>query len=454
MMPKIAFIGLGYVGLTSALCFAESGLEVVGFDTNRQVSNQLRNGIVPIKEPKLQELLDRNYPDNFAVLESLEEAVERADILFLCINTPTHAGQIDLTNLKQALTDLSPLLNNVADFKTLVIKSTVVPGTTENSLIPLIQENTQKQLNTDFGVAVCPEFLREGSAVDDFMFPDRVVIGSQSSQSKAHLAEAFGALGAENIIFTTPTTSEIAKYASNAFFAMLVAFGNEIANISATVNDVSYADLFRSLLSDRRFAPEERNAKKLPGLIHYLYPGIGYGGSCFPKDLEALAFSATEAGYKPLLIDAIHKQNLQQPNIIAERIMGLIGPCHSKTLGFLGLSFKENSGDLRNSKAIELLKLLAPGFKKTLAHDPLAHQEAGSLLSSEEKVAFHYNLEETIAQSDILVLAVPWAEYRQLPRYVQEFNPTITVIDTRGVLREHDYNHFFSTFHNSLDAFK
>ena len=454
MTLKIAVVGLGYVGLTTALCFADKGVKVFGYDVNELVKNSLRNSKPHIKENKLKELLENNIGLNFFLLDNLKDTLNLADVIFLCIDTPTSSGKIDLTNLKSCISNFSPLLETVENFKTFIIKSTVVPGTTDKILAPLFQSKTSKKINVDFGVAVCPEFLREGTAVDDFMSPDRVIVGTNCDKSVNGIMALFDLLGPKNSICTTPSTAEMAKYTSNSFFAMLVAFGNEIANIAANIKGVEYDDLFHGLLSDRRIEIDQTLGLKYPDLVQYIYPGIGYGGSCFPKDLEALKDCAIQSGYEPVLIDAIHRQNVKQPAIIADRIMKFVRDSNFKTLGFLGLSFKKNSADLRNSKAIELLKLVAPQFSKTLAHDPIAHREASEIVLDCENIAFHNDLYYVISQVHTLILAVPCSEYEKLAEIVGRINPNIHVIDTRGFLNKNDFKYFDSSFGNCEGMFK
>jgi UDPglucose 6-dehydrogenase len=391
-MARIAIFGLGYVGLVTGTCFAELGNDVVGFDTDRERVATLRRGGVPIYEPGLAEMIEHNVRANrLSFTADVSEAVRHGDLVFIAVGTPQGLdGNADLTYVRQAAIDIARNL----DGPKIVVNKSTVPVETGNLVRALIREYAE----TDHDVRVIsnPEFVREGSAIGDFMKPDRVVVGCDDDDCADVMRSLYEPLGVP-VIVVSVRAAEMIKYTANAFLATKISFVNEIANIceqvGADVNDVVYG-----AGSDRRIG------------TMFFHPGLGFGGSCFPKDVTALTRMAAQRGVDARVLRSVLATNAAQIDRCAEKIAERVPS--GATIALLGLAFKADTDDIRESPALALLqRLLAAGYV-VRAHDPMAVPAVRQRLG--DQVEFARDAYSCAAGAAALVVATDWNEYKQL----------------------------------------
>lgn len=400
---KIAVVGTGYVGLVTGTCFAEMGNTVTCVDINAEKVERLREGIMPIFEPGLEVFLHRNLrEDRLFFTTSLEEALLKSDIVFLALPTPPREdGSADLSYVLQVASDIARIRKETGHdaYQVIVNKSTVPVGTADKVRTRL--EEQGMVAGEDFDVVSNPEFLREGVAVDDFMKPDRVVIGTSSERAAdlMHmLYEPFVRQG-NPILVMDERSSEMTKYAANAFLATKITFMNEIANVCDQVGaDVDY--IRRGIGLDRRIGK------------HFLYAGIGYGGSCFPKDVKALARTATEYGYPFQILNAVTKVNQLQRFQMVERIRAYFGgDLSGKHFAVWGLAFKPNTDDVREAPALDIIDALLKEGATVAAFDPEALDTSKAVLG--DRITYAEKAYEALHEADALLICTEWAEFRR-----------------------------------------
>ena len=392
----IAVIGTGYVGLVSGACFAEFGTDVVCVDVDEKKIDGLNNGVIPIYEPGLDSIVKKNVDDGrLRFTTDIKFAVEKAQVVFLAVGTPPLAdGSPDMSYYRQAAKDVAEAMNG---YKVLVTKSTVPVGT-GNWLRSFVKENLKTE--TEFGVASNPEFLREGAAITDFMRPDRVVIGSNEERAIEVMKELYRPLFLIEtpIVITSLEAAELIKYAANAFLATKITFINEIANLCDAIGcDVH--DVARGMGMDNRIGRK------------FLHPGPGYGGSCFPKDTRALTTVADQFGVETLIVDAVIEANQRQRDAMIPKIEKLVGDLSGKKIGMLGLSFKPETDDMRESPAIEIIAELIKRGASVKAFDPVAMVESRHFISGIEYAHDEY---DAITGADAMVIVTEWNQFRAL----------------------------------------
>ncbi|MHB1679010.1 MAG: nucleotide sugar dehydrogenase [bacterium] len=398
----IAVIGLGFVGLTTALGFSEKGFIVKGFDINKNKRNGINDYKIHFYEPGLKEALSRHLNKKFFITESIDETVNEADIIFYCVGTPeNNDGSSNLTYLLQAIEDT---FNNIKKdrYKTLVIKSTIPPSTTSEIIKPLLQSKGFIVGET-VGLANNPEFLREGYAWSDFINPDRIVIGVEDDLSTEALKSIYNIFGSE-IYFVNYNTAEFIKYLSNTLLSTLISFSNEMSVIANTIGNINIPSAFKILHKDARWSG---NPAKMAS---YVYPGCGYGGYCLPKDTKALYQISKKKGFIPKML----KQNIEiNKNIKAFLINELIDKISKEqNIGILGLSFKPDSDDVRQSPAFDIINILLNNdYKNIIAYDPLANENFA--ISYNLPIKYAKNLEELIKKTDLSILITSWGEFKE-----------------------------------------
>jgi UDPglucose 6-dehydrogenase len=421
---NICVVGTGYVGLVTGACFAEFGLRVTCVDKDQAKIEALKNGAIPVYEPGLEEMVKKNLREGRLIFSTdLGLAVENSLVIFIAVGTPSREdGSADLSYVEAVAEGIAQHLNG---YKVIVTKSTVPVGTGER--LREIIGGVRKEM-VDFDVASNPEFLREGSAIEDFMRPNRVVIGAESPQAIAIMKDLYRPLYLIEtpFIITDIPTAEMIKYASNTFLATKVSFINEIANLcelmGADVHQVA-----KGMGLDGRIGTK------------FLHPGPGFGGSCFPKDAQAISNLARHKGYDFEIIDAVLRVNARQQKLMVEKITRMIGDLKGKTLGILGLAFKPNTDDLRESPAIAIVKALLGSGAKIRAYDPAAMEEAKKVLSSASGgpgggVTFCQDAYDTAKGCDGLILATEWNQFRNLDlNRIKEALKQPVFIDLRNV---------------------
>lgn len=392
----IAVIGTGYVGLVTGACFAEFGVDVTCVDVDSTKIDKLNNGIIPIYEPGLDQIVEKNAKaGRLKFTTDIRSAVEGAQVVFLAVGTPPKDdGSPDMSYYQQAAKDVAAAMNG---YKVLVTKSTVPVGTGK-WLREFVSANLPD--NIEFGVASNPEFLREGAAIEDFMRPDRVVIGSNEGRATDVMKELYRPLYLIEtpIVITSLEAAELIKYAANAFLATKITFINEVANLCDAIGcDVH--DVARGMGMDNRIGRK------------FLHPGPGYGGSCFPKDTRALTTVADQFGVETLIVDAVIEANERQREAMIPKIERLVGDLSGKQVGMLGLSFKPETDDMRESPAIEIIRSILEKGATIRAFDPVAMDEAKHYVSGIEYATDEY---DAIKGADVLVIVTEWNQFRAL----------------------------------------
>jgi UDPglucose 6-dehydrogenase len=418
----IAVIGTGYVGLVTGACFAEFGVEVTCVDVDETKIQKLNQGIIPIYEPGLDTIVEKNSKaGRLHFTTDIKAAVREALVVFLAVGTPPKEdGSPDMSYYQQAAKDIAEAMNG---YKVLVTKSTVPIGTGE-WLRTFVTESLKIQ--TNFGVASNPEFLREGAAIQDFMRPDRVVIGSNEEDAIAIMKDLYRPLYLIEtpIVITSLEAAELIKYAANAFLATKITFINEIANLCDAIGcDVH--DVARGMGMDNRIGRK------------FLHPGPGYGGSCFPKDTRALTTVADQFGVETRIVDAVIEANEKQRNAMIMKVEKLVGNLKGKHIGVLGLSFKPETDDMRESPAVDVIGMMIERGAKVCAYDPVAMDEARHCLDSE--VEFAKDEYDAIRGADALVIITEWNQFRALDmKRVKELLKAPKIADLRNIYEPAD----------------
>lgn len=421
----IAVIGTGYVGLVTGACFAEFGVEVTCVDVNEDKINRLNEGIIPIYEPGLANIVEKNTKaGRLHFTTDIKIAVEQALVIFLAVGTPPKEdGSPDMSFYQAAAGDIAQYMNG---YKVLVTKSTVPVGTGD-WLRQFIKTN--QQTKTNFGVASNPEFLREGAAIADFMRPDRVVIGSNEEDAIAIMKDLYRPLYLIEtpIVITSLEAAELIKYAANAFLATKISFINEIANLCDKIGcDVH--DVARGIGMDKRIGSK------------FLHPGPGFGGSCFPKDTRALSNVAKQFGVESLIVDVVIEVNELQRKAMIPKIQSLVGDFKGKRIAILGLSFKPETDDMRESPAVDIIREIQALGGIVKAYDPVAMAEAKHYLSD---VAYAIDEYDAIEGADVLVFMTEWNQFRALDmKKVKSLLKSPKIVDLRNIYEPKDMRNF------------
>ena len=392
---KVCVIGTGYVGLVAGTCLAEMGNQVICVDNNKEKLEQLKKGIVPIYEPGLEELIKANVSENrLSFSDDIKYAVENSLVCFIAVGTPQgEDGSADLQYVYQVAENIGKSING---YKVIVDKSTVPVGTAEK-VTGIISELT----NSPFDVVSNPEFLKQGAAVDDFLRPDRVIIGSNSQRATEIMQELYAPFlrTGNPVIIMDVKSAEMTKYASNSFLALKISYANEIANLCEKVG--ANAEMVRvGMSSDRRIGAQ------------FLFPGIGYGGSCFPKDVQALIKTAKEFNCGYDLFEATDRVNKKQRLLFVEKILNWYNnDISGKTFGVWGLAFKPKTNDMREAPSITIINELLKHGAKIQAYDPKAFDLAKTIFG--DKITYSQNSYDALTNADAMLLLTEWNEFRR-----------------------------------------
>ena len=417
----IAVIGTGYVGLVTGACFAEFGVDVTCVDVDAEKIERLLNGIMPIYEPGLEQLVAKNsQAGRLRFTTDVRQAVEQALVIFLAVGTPPKDdGSPDMSFVEEAAGSIADYMNG---YKVIVTKSTVPIGTGEH-LRKLIAE--RKKTKATFGVVSNPEFLREGAAINDFMRPDRVVIGSADEEAIAIMKDLYRPLYLIEapFVITSLEAAELTKYAANAFLATKISFINEVANLCDKIGcDVH--DVARAIGMDKRIGSK------------FLHPGPGFGGSCFPKDTRALSTVAQKYNCEASIVDAVIEVNERQRSLMLEKIRDLVGPLKDAKIAVLGLAFKPETDDMREAPAVPIIRSLIADGARVCAYDPVAVPEAKKILTDIEYADDEY---AAVTGADALVFVTEWNQFRALDlARIRDLMATPKVADLRNIYDPED----------------
>ncbi|MGH9163656.1 MAG: UDP-glucose dehydrogenase family protein [Vicinamibacteraceae bacterium] len=391
---KIAVVGTGYVGLVAGACFAENGNDVVCVDSDEGKIRQLRRGKLPIYEPGLQELVDRNTEEKrLSFTTNLPRAVRQSSLVFIAVGTPQ--GEDGSADLQHVLAAARQIAEAMDDYKVIVDKSTVPVGTTAR-----VREAMSAETKHPFSVVSNPEFLKQGAAVDDFLKPDRVVIGAdddRAAQLMMELYAPFTRTGAPIMVMDC-ASAELCKYAANAMLATRISFMNEVANVCELVG-ANVDQVRRAVASDRRIGAS------------FLFPGVGYGGSCFPKDVKALARFAAERGYKFTILQAVEQVNERQKERLVDKMEEHFGSLKRKVIGIWGLAFKPRTDDMREAPAITIIQRLLARGARVQAYDPEAREVARRHFGT--RITYASRSYDALKGADALALVTEWNEFRE-----------------------------------------
>ncbi|MDN5200211.1 UDP-glucose/GDP-mannose dehydrogenase family protein [Fulvivirgaceae bacterium BMA10] len=420
---KIVVVGTGYVGLVTGTCFAEVGIDTTCIDIDQKKIDKLRVGEIPIFEPGLEEMVKRNTQKKRLHFETdIAKVLDDAEVVFIAVGTPPDEdGSADLKHVLNVAKDIG---NHMSSYTVVVTKSTVPVGTAKK-----VNEAIQKQLeirgeDISFDVASNPEFLKEGAAIEDFMKPDRIVVGVESDEAKHTMKQLYKPfmLNGHPIIFMDVPSAEMTKYAANAMLATKISFMNDIANLceilGANVNLVR-----KGIGSDPRIGSR------------FIYPGIGYGGSCFPKDVKALIKTAEENDYKMRVLEAVESVNEHQKTILYQKVENHFGRenLKGKKIAIWGLSFKPQTNDMREAPSVVLIKRLLEAGCKIAAYDPVAKEEAREMLG--DSIEYKSDQYEVLINADCLLIVTEWSEFR-FPNYrvMEKLMAQKLIFDGRNIL--------------------
>jgi UDPglucose 6-dehydrogenase len=415
---RISVIGTGYVGTVSAACFAELEHEVICVDIDESKIDQINAGIPPIYEEGLSELLIRHAGKNLSATSDYGFAVNNSDVSFICVGTPSDPqGNIDLSIVRSASASIGDSMKGKKDYHVVVVKSTVVPETTEKVVLPILEEHSGKNIG-EFGIAMNPEFLREGKAVFDFMNPDKIVVGSVDEKSGDIVASLYRNLKCE-ITRTDPRTAEMIKYVNNAFLATKISFSNEVGNICKELGIDTY-EVMRAVGKDFRIGP------------HFLNSGAGFGGSCFPKDVKAIISKASGIGYEPVLLKSVIEVNEKQPLRMIYLLKNKLGDLKGKKIAVLGLAFKNDTDDIRESRSIQVIKELLEDGATVSAYDPMANDNMRELF---DNIEYYDSARDALRNVNACLIMTEWEEFKSLDREFDLMENKI-IIDGRHMITQ------------------
>ena len=418
---KIAVVGTGYVGLVSGACFAEMGLDITCVDIDKKKIDGLNNGVIPIYEPGLEEVVRRNVEEGrLHFTTELTDCLDNVEVVFSAVGTPPDEdGSADL---KYVLEVARTFGRNIKKYTVLVTKSTVPVGTAQKVKAVIREELARRKCKVPFDVASNPEFLKEGAAVKDFMSPDRVVVGVESERARKLMTKLYRPFLITNfrVLFMDIPSAEMTKYAANAMLATRISFMNEIANLCDRVGaDVEMVR--KGIGSDARIGNK------------FLYPGCGYGGSCFPKDVKALAHTAREHGYTMQVIEAVERVNEQQKGIVFEKLQTALGDLRGKVVAIWGLAFKPETDDMREAPATVVIDHLLNAGAKVCVYDPVAMPESQRRMAG-RPIRYARTMYEAAEGADAVALITEWKEFR-MPDWAQLYTAMRgeTIVDGRNI---------------------
>ncbi|MBI1388551.1 MAG: nucleotide sugar dehydrogenase [bacterium] len=434
---KLSIVGSGYVGLVTGAVMSHLGHEVVCVDLDPEKIHAINSGRPPIYEEGLAPIVETSVAaKRLRATSDLHEAVQQTEITMIAVGTPFDGERIDLKYVKDAARAIGRALKELSRYHVVVVKSTVVPGTTDRVVTPILEEESHRRAGRDFGVGMNPEFLREGVAVEDALHPDRIVIGGNDVQTRKVLSELYDVFSSAVRINVNNATAELIKYASNSFFATLISFSNEIAALSSRIPGVDIADVMNGVYLDRRMSVVDAHGeRRTPDLISYLWPGCGFGGSCFPKDVKAIASELKRLGGEPILLQAVIDRNNAQIAEVMSLLVKHFKKLSGKKIAVLGVAFKPGTDDIRESPSVNLIDHLLNEQAEVLAVDPIV-TEIPHLRSPE--LRWFKSLESVTGVCDAVVLMTSWKEFKKLENQKVE----AVVIDGRRFLDKSKFSRY------------
>lgn len=439
---KVAVIGTGYVGLVSGVCLADYGHRVICVDMDAAKVDRINRGEAPIYEKGLEELLEKNIGVNLTATIDLASAVLASDISLIAVGTPFDGERIDLSFIETVSRQIGAALAQTDDYHVVVVKSTVVPGTTDGTVLPILEASSGKKAGPDFGVGMNPEFLREGEAVEDFFYPDRIVLGAIDEKCGKILAELYAPFKEVDKVFTNTRTAEMIKYTANSLLATMISFSNEIANLCSSVGGIDVTEVMQGVHLDKRLSPILPEGRRVvPSFTTYIEAGCGFGGSCFPKDVKALIAHGKTYGNSMRLLDAVIRVNQLQPDQVMTRLKKHFPDLTDVRVAVLGLAFKPGTDDMRESPAIPIVEQLLAENARIKAFDPVAMASARKLFNRDE-IQYCTTLAETVDQVDAVLLLTRWEEFGGLPEMLNASDSPPLLVDGRRMLAKDKFTRY------------
>lgn len=436
---QVVVIGSGYVGLVSGVCLAAKGHNVTCVDVNPIVVDQLNSGKPHIFENGLEVLLQTALRQSlFRATTDLSAAMSKADGVLIAVGTPSENGVIDLRYIRQAAQSIGTALRQIPRFMPIVVKSTTIPGTTDTVVREELEAASGRKLAIgdmadaqSFGLGMNPEFLREGNAVDDFMIPDRIVMGHEDEGTRQFLDKLYSPWDCDKL-FVNTRTAELIKYSNNALLALQISAVNEIANLAAKLGGIDILDVMRGIHMDKRWNPIKGNQRTNPEILTYLIPGCGFGGSCFPKDVQALRSQGEHLGQPMKILNAILDVNAEQPHQVIKILQDGVGVLSNKKCLVLGLAFKPDTDDVRDTASLPIIRDLLGAGAKVVAHDPIAMGNFQKMIGEQGNLSYCQDWQSEVQSAEIILIATKWAEYKKLPELGVSGR---TVFDARRLLK-------------------
>lgn len=429
---RVSIIGAGYVGLVSAVGLAEVGHDVLCVDRDKSKIDLINEGKSPIYEEGLAELLADNIGKRLRAITSTAEAVNQTDLTIIAVDTPFDGERIVLRSIEDVAREIGRALAEKDSYHTVVVKSTVVPGTTDSFVLPILEESSGKLAGEDFGLGMNPEFLREGQAIADFLNPDRIVLGGIDRRSHDAMSDLYEPFAGVELLRTTTRTAEMVKYTANSLLATLISFSNEIANLAARVG-VDAMEVMRGVHLDKRFTPIDGDGSRVwPGAISYLEPGCGFGGSCFPKDVKSLIAFGEEHDSPMRILQSVMDVNEAQPAKMLDLLGRHFPDLDGVAVTVLGMAFKPGTDDIRESPSLEVTeKLLARGAVVTV-YDPVAHHGVVKVFGG--RVTHGEDLESAVEGAQAILLMTRWSDFERIPELLKTRPQQPVVVDGRRLL--------------------
>ncbi len=435
---NVSIIGCGYVGLVTGVCLADVGHRVVCVDVDAKKVDTINAGSAPIHEAGLPELLKKNICRGFSATTDLPTAVRGSDVTLIAVGTPFNGTEIDLSVVKAAAAQIGAALTDKPSYHVVVVKSTVVPGTTDTVVGPVLAESSGKACGIDIGLGMNPEFLSEGEAIRDFQRPDRIVLGATDARALNIMAKLYESFDAP-MIRTNCRTAEMIKYTSNALLANAISFANEIGNLCRAVGGIDALDVFRATHINQYLSVKNSDGSRAKAPLAAFYEaGCGFGGSCLPKDVAALIAHGQKLGHAMPVLRATLQTNHTQPLRLVAMLKEQIGELAGKRVAVLGLAFKPNTDDLRETPAIPIINKLLDERAMVLAYDPTAGAGARKLLAN-KAVCIANSMQECVASVDGVIVVTRWDEFQQLPALLSRINPSAWLIDGRRMIDKTAY---------------
>jgi UDPglucose 6-dehydrogenase/GDP-mannose 6-dehydrogenase len=431
---RTTIIGAGYVGLVTGACLAARGGQVTCVDSDLEKIEQIRRGHSPIHEAGLEPLLEQTIGRSLIPTTDLADAVKNADLVMIAVGTPSADSGIDLGAVKAAARQVGEALAQGDRYQTVIVKSTVIPGTTDGVVLPILEQASGRRAGADFGVGANPEFLTEGQAVADFMAPDRIVLGGIDARTLDAMGELYESFADVEKLRVNTRTAELIKYASNAMLATQISFANELAALAAAIGDVDIVDVMKGVHLSNYLRPASSGAGRITApLASFLEAGCGFGGSCLPKDVHALVRFGERLGVDVSVLKAVLHRNQRQAAEVIALLEKHLTPLDKRRVAVLGLAFKPDTDDVRESPAFPVIRALLARGAQVCAYDPVAAPSARAVLR-DAAVRYATSLREALEDAEGVVIVTRWPEFLEVPETLAQLKRDPIVVDGRRML--------------------